>query len=60
MMKVGDVVRVTSGPAFVPNGRKIKGRIEEITEYADGAEIMVRVASGGLWGFQRDHLTVAK
>lgn len=57
--RVGDFVQVTSGPAYVPGERPIKGRVEEVTpwEGADDAEVMVRVASGGLWGFNMSHLT---
>jgi hypothetical protein len=58
-IKVGDFVRVSSGPAYVKGGRAIKGRVEEITpwEGTDDGEVMVRVASGGLWGFNLSHLT---
>lgn len=56
-IKVGDFVRVVSGPAYV-KGHTIKGRVEEVTPTGDDAEVMVRVASGGLWGFQARHLAI--
>jgi hypothetical protein len=45
-IKVGDFVRVASGPAYVP-GIPIKGNVQEI----DGEVAIVKVASGGEWGF---------
>ena len=53
---VGDRVRVSSGPAYV-KGQPITGTVEEVTPTGTDAEVMVRVKSGGLWGFRSGDLT---
>lgn len=58
-IQVGDFVRVASGPAYV-KGQPLRGRVEEVIPNPQGAIVMVRVASGGLWGFRASHLAIAK
>ena len=53
--KLGDFVRVVSGPAYV-KGQPIKGRVMEIAEM--GRVALVKVASGGTWGFMLSDLRV--
>lgn len=47
-VKIGDFVKVIAGPAFVP-GQPIKGKVQSID--AESGAALVRVASGGEWGF---------
>jgi hypothetical protein len=58
-IQAGDFVKVVSGPAYVRGGQVIKGKVQEIVA-PTGAErvAMVRVASGGLWGFMVRDLVV--
>lgn len=60
--RVGDFVKVVSGPAFAgPRAKVIKGRVEEVTPTGNGdAEVMVRVPSGGLWGFRATDLRTVR
>lgn len=52
--KVGDFVKVVRGPAYAgPGAPAVKGRVEAIEP---GGAVMVRVTSGGLWGFRAEDL----
>lgn len=52
-LAVGHRVRVVAGPAFVAGRRNaIKGVVEAIEPTVPFETIMVRVTSGGLWGFR--------
>jgi hypothetical protein len=54
---VGAFVKVTSGPAYLPGGENaIRGRVVEIIN--DGEAAIIKVASGGHWGFRVCDLTV--
>lgn len=58
-IKVGDFVRVKSGPAYI-KGHTIKGRVVEVVPSADSSvtAIMVHTLSGGVWGFNAGDLKV--
>ena len=56
--KVGQRVEVISGPWV--HIQPIRGKVEEVTAHDGGAEVMVRVASGGLWGFEARDLKVIR
>lgn len=63
-IKVGDFVQVIGGPACTAGfgGRTIKGRVMELfaAKTMTGTEpaAIVKVASGGEWGFRVDDLRV--
>jgi len=61
-LKLGDLVKVVSGPAFVNGGRTVRGEVRGIAlkSWCDDAEVMVRVTSGGLWGFRSGDLALVK
>ena len=52
-IKPGDFVKVTSGPGF-----GAKGKVQSV-DVANGTAL-VRVASGGEWGFMLRDLTVLR
>jgi len=59
-VKYGDFVKVSGGPAYIKPGPDIKGRVIEVGAPNDSGDcaVMVKVASGGTWGFMASHLTV--
>lgn len=62
-IKVGDLVKVVGGPAFVA-GSSIKGKVHELFDHEGTPSALVRVAGryagvvGGEWGFRVEDLEI--